>query len=305
MYDKILRESFENLSHVLLHHFFPGLKSTAVALPNTMRQHIKEQEADAVLRIEAKGEEEFIFHLEFQKGNDRNMAKRMASYDFMLHLKYNANVIGMVIYIGEKPMKMDDTVSFNDNYYRCEVMDIRKIDAELFLKSDKARETVLAILGSYKMEDSRIIIQKILARLHELLPHSPAELKDRLKELEIVSQLRSKIIQEQILEEEKNMPIHFDIKKDLRYQQGLAEGMTKGVQKGERRGKREGRREGRLEGHLEGKQEGKEEGRLEGALTTALTIAKAFLNSGYSIDEVNKNTGIELSVLHQLLNTRD
>jgi len=79
-----------------------------------------------------------------------------------------------------------------------------------------------------------------------------------------MSQFRNKTIQEQILAEEKNMPIRFDIKKDLRYQQGVT----------------------------------------KGALKTALRIAKNLLNSGYDIAEVSKHTGVKISTLRKSLKIR-
>ena len=83
-----------------------------------MRPHIKEQEADAMLRVQLANSDQFILHLEFQQGNDLRMVKRMASYDFMLHLKYNMDILGIVIYTGRSPLKLNNTVRFNNNFYR-------------------------------------------------------------------------------------------------------------------------------------------------------------------------------------------
>lgn len=221
-----MREAFENPGNALMDHFFPGSKPVSVPLPSTMRQHVMEQEADTILKVQTQKGDEFIFHLEFQQKNNTSMARRMASYDFMLHLKYNMNVIGMVVYIGESPLKMNDTVSFNNNLYRCEVIDIRSIDAELFLRSDKPNETVLAILGSYLEGESVIIIQKILARLQELLPQSPAELLDRLSDLKVMAGLRGENIHKQILQEEKTMIIYYDAEK-LESRSKISKGITR------------------------------------------------------------------------------
>jgi hypothetical protein len=210
MFDRILREGLGTPGKALLNYFFPGLKLTTAPLPSKMRQYTKEQEADMVLKIEVENGDAFIFHLEFQKNNDQSMARRMASYDFMLHLKYNMNIVGIVIYIGSEMLKMFDTVIFNNNFYRCGIINIKDIDAELFLQSDQTRQVILAILGSYDKDNSRIIVRKILTRLQELLPQSPAEFNDLVTELEIIADVREEFIQQQILEELEMLTFYYD-----------------------------------------------------------------------------------------------
>ena len=134
-YDKIMRENLELPGQAFLNYFFPEEKITTHPLPNRLRQHIKEFETDTTMRVEIEGKEPFIFHLEYQSSNDSSMAKRMEVYDFMLHQKYNMDVIGVVIYAGEKPMKMDDTVAFSNNFYRCQLVNLQDIDPRLFLNS--------------------------------------------------------------------------------------------------------------------------------------------------------------------------
>ncbi|MCG2613676.1 hypothetical protein LZZ85_05265 [Terrimonas sp. NA20] len=100
-YDKIIRATFELPSNAFLSIFFPGEDVRTTPLPGTVTQHIKEQEVDTLLRVQINGKEEFIFHLEYQSSNDPDIARRMASYDFMLHLKYKINIVGVVIYSGK------------------------------------------------------------------------------------------------------------------------------------------------------------------------------------------------------------
>jgi hypothetical protein len=231
-YDKIIRATFELPSNAFLNIFFPGEEVKTTPLPGTITQHIKEQEVDTLLKVQINGKEEFIFHLEYQSSNDPDMARRMASYDFMLHLKYKISIVGVVIYSGEKPMMMNDKVIFNNNFYQCQLIDLREIDANIFLESGRSREVIFAILASYNEEESVIIIQKILSKLRALLSGSPGEFVDRMKELEILSNLRSKTIQQQLIEEEEKMTILYDLTTDIRFNQGIAVGEVRGIEKG-------------------------------------------------------------------------
>ncbi|MBO9660053.1 MAG: hypothetical protein J7527_14630, partial [Chitinophagaceae bacterium] len=152
-YDKIIRATFELPSNAFLNIFFPGEDIKATPLPGTVTQHIKEQEVDTLLKVHIDGKEEFLFHLEYQSSNDPDIARRMASYDFMLHLKYKISIVGVVIYSGEKPMMMNDKVTFNNNFYQCQLIDLREINVNVFLESERSREVIFAILASYNGEE--------------------------------------------------------------------------------------------------------------------------------------------------------
>jgi predicted transposase YdaD len=219
----VMRENLESPGVSLLDYFFPGERVKASPMPPRIRQHITEQETDTLVLIESAGREPFIFHLEFQSSNDPNIAARMASYDFMLYLKYRMDVVGVVIYIGEKPMRMKNAVSFNGNHYSCRMIDIRDMDPFLFLSSDRSGEIVLGILAGRDEKSRRLMIKKILMRLRKLLYKEQTVLRDRIKDLEILSSLRGKEIQQLIIKEEENMPIIIDLRKDLRFQQGKKE----------------------------------------------------------------------------------
>ena len=52
--------------------------------------------------------------------------------------------------------------------------------------------------------------------------------------MEILSNLRN--LQTQIVKQISAMPITFDIKKDIRYQQGIEEGIEQGIEEGKEKG---------------------------------------------------------------------
>ncbi|MCG2613675.1 hypothetical protein LZZ85_05260 [Terrimonas sp. NA20] len=170
---------------------------------------------------------------------------------------------------------MSDTVKFNNNFYQCRPIDLRQIDANIFLESGRSREVILAILASYNEEESVIIIQKILSKLHALLSGSPGELVDRIKELEILSNLRSKTIQKQLIEEEVKMTILYDLSTDIRFEQGIALGEVRGIEKG----------------------------RVEGEEKAARKFAEILIRQGFSISQIVETFDLSPTILSFLEKT--
>jgi len=154
-------------------------------------------------------------------------------YDLMLNQAYGMEVMGAVLYLGNDPLRMDSEHSFFDFRYQCKMIDVRQLDPEVFLASDNAGEIIFAILtGEGGLEQKEVTIRKIFAKLQLLYADDRAMLLGKIKQLEMLSLLRGKFIQQKILEEERNMAVTIDIREDLRYQQGLGEGIEKGIEKG-------------------------------------------------------------------------
>ena len=216
-----MRENLERPSDLLLNYFLPDEIEKVVPLVPKIRQVILEQETDTLVLIKLKNGKKFILHWEFETKNDPRMARRMASYDFMIHLKYGLDVRSLVIYIGSAPMNIKTTVNFNENYYNCKVIDIRDINPELFLASENPKEIILALLAGNDENSRELIIERILIKLQALLPGSQSELKERITQLEIISLLRGEKIHEQILKEKQKMTITYDIRKLHGYKEAL------------------------------------------------------------------------------------
>ncbi len=224
-----MRENLEHPTDRFLGLFFSEQVESVVPLIPNIRQMILEKETDMLVSLKLKNRDEFILHLEFQTRNDPDMAMRMASYDFMIHLRHRKEVVSIVIYMGSERMTMNNTVSFNGNYYQCQIIDIRDIDPELFLQSESPKEIIMAVLAGKSDHDRELIVQRILIKLQELLQTSVSELRERMKGLEILASLRSSELQKLIIKEEQKMPIIYDIRKDIRFQQGKDEGRNEGV----------------------------------------------------------------------------
>ena len=123
-------------------------------------------------------------------------------------------------------------------------------------------ELLLAVLA--ENGDKQRVIQEILTKLRILTEGDNTFFKEKLKHLELLAQLRGKNLQNQIVKEEEHMPITIDIRKDLRYQQGV------------------------------------EEGEKEGALKNSKKNALKMLEKGISAEMVREITGLTIAQLKEL-----
>ncbi len=276
-FDKILRENLEVPGESLLHALIPFKILEVSPLPPKIRQHILELETDTLLKVKSERGESFIFHLEFQSLNHYRMAERMAAYAYALRLKYELPVLSTVMYIGNKPLHMENFLSMGKSYFEFQLIDIRQLDAAIFLESDNPKQIVLALLAGNKNSTRELIIRQILFKLQEKLSDSPMELKDRIIELETLSSLRYKDILYNIIKEETIMPIVYDIRDLFSYQQGKEEGLSEGVAQGVTKGM------------------------LKGESKATLKIAKKMLRAGVDTLLVHQCTGLTLEELEKMI----
>jgi predicted transposase/invertase (TIGR01784 family) len=239
-YDKILRETLKSPKYNLLKQLLQVEAISIKALPPKVQQTVLEWEADTVLEVVPVEGDPFILHIEWQSGNDSQMAYRMARYDLLLYGSYNRKVKGVVIYVGEKLMSMNNTFESFGLNYTCSMIDIRDISPEVFLASDDPGELILAILAGRNADGE--VIRQILRKLHILTADDKAFFSEKVKHLELIAQLRGLKLQELLIKEEEIMPINIDIRKDLRFRQGMAQGRAQGVKEGEKLGVLEGKK---------------------------------------------------------------
>jgi predicted transposase/invertase (TIGR01784 family) len=280
-FDKILRENLEEPGALLLQTLIPFKVSKVSPLPPRIRQHILEMETDTLLRVEPEHGEPFIFHLEFQSLNHPRMAERMAAYAYALRLKYELPVLSTVMYIGNKPMDMENFLRMGKSYFEYQLVDIRQLDAKVFLESENPKQIVLALLAGDKKQNKELFIREILSKLQQKLIHSPMELKNRIIELETLSALRDKNTLYKIIKEENTMPIVYDIRDLFSYQEGLSEGLSQGMS--------------------QGLSKGLTKGLSKGESKATLKIAKKMLREGFDSQIVHKCTGLELAELEKLI----
>ncbi|MXV17158.1 hypothetical protein [Hufsiella ginkgonis] len=229
-FDKILRENFREPKMRLLRELLQSGTTTIKPLVPRVQQTVIEREADTIAEVTSPGRKNYIIHIEWQSSNDPKMSLRMAIYDLLLYQAYEKDVLGIVLYVGREKLSMQDTLAFFGQRYNCRMLDIRSFDTELFLGSDDPGEVMMAILMGN--DDQKLYtIRRILTKLRILSKGDKAELQKRVKQLEILSNLRGKETQQLIIQEEKNMPVTFQLTEDLRYLEGFEQGVLDTVNK--------------------------------------------------------------------------
>lgn len=186
-------------------------------------------------RVDLLGEdaEGNLAHIELQSRNDPEMPLRMAEYALAIHRKFGRFPRQLVLYVGQKPLTMSSSLEAPNVFFRCRIADIRELDAEILLASDRLEDNLAAILAGGM--DEREVTRHILQKIEE---SEPAERSRALSELALLSGLRPSV--GIILEEEiTRMPILYDIMDN------------KFIGPKVRRAHEEGRAEGKVDGERE------------------------------------------------------
>lgn len=142
-----------------------------------------------------------ILHVELQSEDEAEMPWRMLEYYPPIRLAYEQSPIQIVLYVGEKPLKVEPKIEEERLKFSYDVVDIRELDSRPLLESDSVGDNLIAILC--KVDDIRQMSRRILKKLAKL-PGKQA--KDAVTKLLILSRLRSA---ENIVSEEvkKVMPM--------------------------------------------------------------------------------------------------
>ncbi len=200
----------------------------AKKLLDTSLPEVKERRADFLVELEDGS----IFHLELQTQNDKNMPFRMLEYFVLISSKYpNRSIKQLVLYVGEKPLKMKDRIKTENLSFIYQLKDIREISCEELLKSDSLTDKILAVLCDVRNPEK--YFKELLTELYKL---PERERKDYIKKLLNLLTIRSKLVEEFKLEVKK-MPITFDretMKKHPFFKDGKKEGLKEGLEKAKR-----------------------------------------------------------------------
>jgi predicted transposase YdaD len=194
--------------------------------------------------VEADGE---IIQVEIQAQQDKTLPRRMFRYYYAVVEKYKKEPTQIVLFVGKgnPPPSEFKTPKLTLKY---EVLDMKKIDPDVFIKSKKPGEVIVGILAG-KFKDKPKIIKKVKKRIVEILKNEEKIIKyiDSISFLAGLFDIEIKV---------KPMPIQVDIRKTFLYKWGKEEGLKEG--------KREGLKEGEERGIEKGKQEGLKEAILLG-----------------------------------------
>jgi hypothetical protein len=145
-----------------------------------------------------------LIHIEFQSRNERGFALRMAEYLFAIRRRYGRLPRQIVLYVGEKPLRMKNAIDSPDLSFRFRLVDIKDLDGEALLAGKNLSDNIIAVLTKLGGEPGTV--RRILRRISQ----SPAaERIEALTELSILAGLRR--LSGGIVREAKKMPIKEDI----------------------------------------------------------------------------------------------
>jgi hypothetical protein len=190
--------------------------------------------------VEANGE---IIQVEIQAQQDKTLPKRMFRYYYAILEKYKKEPTQIVLFVGKgnPPPSEFKTPKLTLKY---KVLDMKKIDPDVFIKSKKPGEVILGILAG-KFKDKPKIIKKVKKRIVEILKNEEKIIKyiDSISFLAGLFDIEIKV---------KPMPIQVDIRKTFLYKWGKEEGLKEGLKEGEQKGILKGIKQGKREGLKEG-----------------------------------------------------
>ncbi|MDE3195345.1 MAG: hypothetical protein KGN84_03310 [Acidobacteriota bacterium] len=203
------------------------------------RWHNTELPVASLRRVDLLGEDEQgnLIHIELQSRNDPGMALRMAEYALSIYRAQGRFPRQVVLYVGPERLGMDCELAAEDVSFRCRIADIRELNAEVLLASERIEDNVLAILAGGL--DQRDVAVRILRKIAE----GPVLERTRaLGELVVLAGLR--VTASAIIEEEaRQMPIVIDLMQHEYFGPKL------------RKAWEDGRVEGRVEGQVETERE--------------------------------------------------
>jgi len=194
-----------------------------------------------------------IFHIEIQAQQDKTLPKRMLLYSVGIEEKFGKEPIQIVLFVG-KGNPPPSYLRSEFKFLKFKVVDLKKIDPDEFLKSDKPEEVILGVLAG-KYREKLEVFKKVIRKISKIVKNE----KELLKYMEDISFLGG-LFDVEIKAEP--MPIQIDIRKTLFYKWGE----QKGFEKGKKEGLKEGEQRGIIKVLKQGKKEGFKEGLKEGIL---------------------------------------
>jgi len=161
-----------------------------------------------------------IFHIEIQAQQDKTLPKRMLLYSVVIEEKFGKEPVQIVLFVGKgNPPPSYFRSEFK--FLKFKVVDMKEINPDEFLKSDKPEEVVLGILaGKYKEKPK--VFSKVIRKISKIVKNK----KELLKYMEDISFLGGLFDVEIKLEP---MPIQIDIRKTLFYKWGERKGFERGL----------------------------------------------------------------------------
>jgi predicted transposase YdaD len=231
-FDLILKEIFSKAVGIIF-WLATGQKIEGKAkILSTEIRFVKSFYPDILLEIGGK-----IIHIEVQVQQDKTLPERMLNYFYAIRKKYGKTPTQIVLFVGKgnpPPTKFElkNEFQMQNLSFNFIVLDMKKINPDVFIKSDKPEEVIVGILAG-KFKDKPEIIKKVKKRIVEIVKDE----KEIAKYIDSISFLAGLFDVEIKV---KPMPIQVDIRKTFLYKWGKKEGLKEGEQRGLVRGLKEG-----------------------------------------------------------------
>ena len=167
-FDLILKEIFSKAVSIIF-WLATGQKIEGKAkVLSTEIRFAKSFYPDILLEIVGK-----IIHIEIQAQQDKNLPERMLDYFYAIRKKYGKNPTQIVLFVGKgnpPPSKFElkDEFGAQNLFFNFIVLDMKKIDPDVFIKSDKPEEVLVGVLAG-KFRDKPKIIEKVKERIVEIV----------------------------------------------------------------------------------------------------------------------------------------
>ncbi|TAG05792.1 MAG: hypothetical protein EAZ44_02925 [Cytophagia bacterium] len=228
-YDKIFKENIEEVILPLIDKLLGIRPEKLEEIPDDLQKTI-ERRPDflKIVRHKKDKSKDYILHIEFQTDDEPLMVYRMLEYYALLLRKYKLPILQYVFFIGKGQAKMVKNISHQCLKFQFNLINLEDFDYELFLKSSKPEEIILAILGNFNGEKPEVVVKKVLNSINSLSINTLHKQKCVIQ-LEVLSNLRD--LQQEIINQINNMALVYNLQKDLRYIQGRKEGLEQNEQR--------------------------------------------------------------------------
>ncbi|MDT7906769.1 MAG: hypothetical protein RRA63_01810 [Candidatus Calescibacterium sp.] len=214
-FDPILKEIFSKAAGKLISIAIGEKIKEKLEDITTEIEFVKSLRPDLLFRAREK-----IFHIEIQVQTDKNLPERMLIYSLAIKEKFGQKPIQIILFVGKGNPPPS---TFRDEFtiHKFIVLDMKKIDPDEFIKSDKPEEVIVGILAG-KFKDKPKIIERIKKRIVEIVKNE----KEIAKYIDSISFLAGLF---DVKIEVKPMPIQVDIRKTFLYKWGKQEGLKEGI----------------------------------------------------------------------------
>ena len=153
----------------------------------------------------------------------------MQEYYGILRKKYRLPVRQFVIYLGQKPSRMQTQLAPEEVFTGFALQSLLEYSHQNLLSSQIPEEIILAILSDFGEKQPEAVLQDILGKLKEISGQE-ITLRKYVRQLSLLARLRNLTIETQ--KQINEMGLTYNVAEDFLYQQGVEKGWEKGLEKG-------------------------------------------------------------------------